>query len=111
MVINCRTDCSKGRNFDNVSKIGFVFIVIGKFILVSIDTTLTAKGNRVGQEVSGYVCIHDLSPITDGVLRDVDELRDQDVGDSLAAQEEDQQQEGFEGELATREHTSRSDAG
>ena len=63
------------------------------------------------QEASGYVRIHDLSPITDGVLRDVDELRDQDVGDSLAAQEEDQQQEGFEGELATREHTSRSDAG
>ena len=42
MVINCKTDCSKDRNFDNVSKIGIVFIVIGKFILVSIDTTLTS---------------------------------------------------------------------
>ena len=31
------------------------------------------------------------------------------VGDSLAAQEEDQQQERLEGELATREYTSSSD--
>ena len=63
--------------------------------------------------MSSNVRVHDLPPIADGVLRDVDDLGDQNVGDSLAAQEEDQQQlqEGFEGELATREYASRSDIG
>ena len=65
----------------------------------------------LGEEMSGNVRVHDLPPIADGVLRDVDDLGDQNVGDSLAAQEEDQQQEGFEGELATREYASRSDIG
>ena len=65
----------------------------------------------LGVEMSGNVRVHDLPPIADGVLRDVDDLilGDQNVGDSLAAQEEYQQQEGFEGELATREYASRSD--
>ena len=39
----------------------------------------------LGEEMLGNVRVHDLPPIADGVLRDVDDLGDQNVGDSLAA--------------------------